>query len=172
MENLNELVAQAKEAVKNLEEPLKTKGFEVILTKLLNSKFKDEPQEKIKKISVKQQLIGKDKNLENICSSINRTKFPKIYKLNKALDRALYVLKIVRETSNVEGLLPLQISKILNSVFRLKTTAASINMALGEAKTYVNRKPIKVQGGQGYQYFLMHDGEEYLRGILKNAEDK
>ena len=172
MENLKKLVAQAKEAVENLDEPLRTKGFEVILAKLLNSKLKDEPQEKIRKIPIKQQLIGKDKNLENICSSINRTEFPKMYKLHKALDRALYVLKIVRENLNIKGLLSLQISKILNSVFRLKTTAASINMALGEAKTYVDRKPIKVQGGQGYQYFLMHDGEEYLKGVLENAEDK
>jgi len=172
METLKKLVAQAKEAVEELEEPLKSEGFKTILAKLLESNSKNEGQEKSKKISIKQQSIGKDKDVENICFSINRTEFPKMYKLNKALDRSLYVLKIVREDLDIEGLLPLQISKILNSTFKLKTTAASINMALGNAKTYVDRKPVKVQGGQGYKYFLMHEGEEHLKKILENGKTK
>lgn len=158
MDNLKELVAKAEKAVEGLEEPLKSIGFKTILAKLLEKK---EDIEKPKKI-LKKSGNGKDDEIRDIHSKINRTEFPKMYKLKKALDQALYILKIVRDVTGNEGLLPLRISKMLGSVFRIKTTPAAINMALGNAGTYVDRKPVRVQGGQGYEYLLMHEGEEYL----------
>ncbi len=172
MKNLKSLIAQAKEAVSDLEEPLKTEGFKTILAKLLESNSEEKKEEKVKKMPIKHQAFGKDSEIDKICSKINRTKFPKIYKVKNALGQALYILKIAREAVDNEGLLSLQISKILSSVFRIKTTPAAINMALGNAGTYVDRKPVKVQGGQGYKYILMHDGEEYLNKILENGKNK
>lgn len=171
MEDLGKLVAQAKKAVEALEEPLKTEGFKTILAKLLESGSKEKNEEKTKKTPIRQQVMGKDDKVDVIGSKVNRTKFSKMYKLKKALDKALYILKIARDVAGIEGLLALQISKILSSVFRIKTTSSAINMALGDAGTYVDRKPIKVQGGQGYEYVLMHEGEIYLDKKLKELKE-
>ena len=172
MNKLKELIKQAKEAVEDLDEPLKTEGFKVILTKLLEAQKDESKIEKVSRPRNTELVPGKDNAIAKICSELNRTKYPKMYHLKKALDRSLYILQIAREDFNVGGLLPLQISKILNTVFRIKTSAAAVNMALGKATSYVDRKPIKVQGGQGYKYILMHEGEKYVGKTLKDGKDK
>ncbi len=171
MENLKDIVARAKEAVEELEEPLKTEGFKTVLARLLDSNAQSEKQEKVKKTFPKQQKTERNDEIDEMCSKINRTEFPKIHELKKALDQALYTLKIARDVAGIDGLLPLQISRILGSVFKIRVTSAAVNMALGNVKTYVDRKPVRVKGGQGYKYFLMHEGETYLEDQLKKTEE-
>lgn len=171
MKNLKDLTQKAKEAVESLPEPLKTEAFKIILSNMLES---SEKKEKIHQKTTVQKVMSKKgtKEMEDFSSKINRTKHPDIYKLKKALDRSLYVLRLARDELEVDGLLPLQISRILSTVFRLKSTQAAVNMALAGASSYVDRKPLRVQGGQGYEYILMHEGEKYLEGILKNGKNK
>lgn len=162
--------------MEGFEEPLKSEAFKTILAKLMDSEEakKEEVTEKdnhapnIPKFSTNRL---DEKGTGKICSSINRTEFPAIYKLKTALGRALFVLNITRNKYGIEGLLPSEISKILKISFRLKDTAASIQVSLANATEYVDRKPIKVQGGQSYKYYIMHKGEEYLDTILKEREN-
>jgi len=169
-EELQKLTRQAKEAVADLEEPFKTEGFKIVLNKLLEQK----PSSRKATATIKARRFpsaSSDDEVQSIISKLNRTEFQEINGLKTALDQALFILKIARDNAVVDGLLPLQISKILSLVFRIKTTSAAIGVALSNAGAYVDRKPVKVRGGTGYKYLLMQSGETHLTEVMGKGMD-
>jgi len=161
IEDIKKKVEIAKKAVEELDEPLKSKGFETVLSKLLDQKPKIGPV-------IRTQPEKKLSNLDMIISTLDRTRYPEIYKFEKNLDRALFVLKIAQDELGVDGLTPPQIADILTNKFRINCTAPAVSMALSDAKLMVDRERIKSSsGGRAYKYRLMHGGYEYIENILK-----
>ena len=171
-EKLKEHVEKAKEAVNDLEEPLKSKAFEIILNKLLtNSIPLQQPSVETQPLTPSlqtQDLIYDADVADKLTNVINSTKYPIMYKLKKALDRALYILYLTRQDHGVDGLNPSQISKILSIKFRIPSSPNSIGMALMKAGSLVDRRPINTSGGNAYQYAIMHEGEVYIKKIIDN----
>ncbi|MCX6707537.1 MAG: hypothetical protein NT001_05360 [Candidatus Woesearchaeota archaeon] len=169
-EKLKEHVDKAKEAVKDLEEPLKSKAFEIILNKLLTGSINThQPLTESQNPPHKTQEIIYDADIaDTLANTINSTKYPIMYKLTKALDRALYLLYLVRYDHKVDGLNPSQISKILSVKFRIPSSSSAIGMALMKAGSFVDRRSVNTTGGNAYQYSIMHEGENYIKRILEN----
>lgn len=175
VEDIKKLTQKAKEAVEGLEEPLKTEGFKVILNKLMESGKNDSSRTveiKKKKKAIASTAVDVTGVVEEVCNKINRTNYVEIYNMKKTLDKALFILKIVRDEAGVDGLLPLQISRILNVAFKIKATSIAISMALSSATKYVDRKQVDTRGGKGYKYYLMHEGEKYLEDLTKGDENE
>jgi len=181
-EELQKITATAKEAVKDLDADLKKVAFENILNRLLDQNLGGvkKSKKRVKRSSPKKKskvVRGKtaesdefQKITKKLVESINRTKYPKMFDLKLTLDKALYVLKIAKDELQIDGLVPSQISNVLMNNFRLKATGAAISMALMKAVKFVDRRPITIQGGAGYTYHLMHDGEEYLKPLIKETK--
>ena len=170
----------ASEAVKDLDNDLRQKAFETILSKMLDAQLFDggnkRPKSKARAIKAKPKSKKKTEHSEieavttKLIQGINRTKYSQMFELKKTLDRALYVLQIAKDDMKIDGLTPTQIATILTETFRLTTTNAAAGMALMDARQLVDRKPITIQGGAGFIYFLMHPGEKYLQELLKNTK--
>jgi len=194
IENLQEKVQKAKEAVESLEEPLKTEAFKKILDKLLEIPLPPFPDYVAKKDSlILQGKIRKRKKLKGnnfgqsglkakeesekkkreLASKLNRSQYPDLYKLKGILPEALYVLKIMKE-KGVEGLTPPEIQFILKEIFRIKRSAEAVSVALNRkgAMKYTDRNR-KIIGGVilAYTYELMVDGEDYLKEKLKKLKN-
>ena len=173
IEKLKKITHAAHEAVRGLEGDLKAKAFEKILEKLLSqaqNNRKSKAKKVFKKSTTYKTKVGEDEVLKILINSLNRSSHPKIYSLKKALDRALYILKIAKSEKNIDGLTPKQISYILTNIFRIKSSAASISMALMDAKLLVDRELISSSGGKAYIYYLMKPGEDHLDEIISKEE--
>ncbi|VVB81625.1 Uncharacterised protein [uncultured archaeon] len=164
---MKEIVDKAKKAVEHLDEPYRTKAFEIVLNKLLNDLDKQEEEPEAITVPKSSVTSYEQDDADKVMSKIDRTKYPLMFKLSHALDLALYTLLIVREQCGLNGLTASQVSKILTDKFRLKATPSAIGMAL-KSSPYVDRTPIETGGGTGYCYKLMHAGEEYLKELLKS----
>lgn len=176
MENkpLKDKLEEAQEAVSNLAEPFKTMAFE----KILNSLFVSENEVKInqsgntekpKKESKKSGLISKkrvDEETEEMIKKINRTEHSIVKKMNKALDLSMYVLKIMEE-QGYDSLTPSQITNILLEVFRKKTTAAAVGMALLNADEFIHREKTIHRGAVSYKYKLVDKGEDHINSLIE-----
>jgi len=124
IDNLPEKVKRAKEAVADLEEPLKTEAFKKILDKLLEPDVQQQmpvmhqQQQGIMPVAgkPKKNSTGKknkinttlnssnaklkeeaDKRKRELAEKINRTEHSEIHDLPKTLAKALYVIKIMQE---------------------------------------------------------------------------
>ena len=180
--NLTEKVQKAKEAVEDLEEPLKTEAFKKILDKLLQEENDFTTNLKIppKKFSQKNKIKTNQSNLKlkeesekrkkDSADKINRTNHPKIHEFNNTLTRALYVLKIMKE-KNVDGLTPPEIAFILKEVFRIKARNEAVSVALKDAHKYVDRRKIIIGHASAYVYRLMKNGEDYLENNLIETKE-
>ena len=197
IDNLPEKVKKAKDAVADLEEPLKTEAFKKILDKLLepdisqaspvcavpqdtnavddlsikSKKSKSNKKVKPNKSNAKAKEEA-DKRKRELAEKINRTEYPEIHKLNSSLAKALYVLKIMRE-KGADGLTPPEISFILKEVFRIKASKELISVSLNrnEAHRSVDRSRIIIGRTVAYVYKLMKGGEDYLEEELKKINN-
>lgn len=97
-------------------------------------------------------------SVDELIASIDTTQHPAVASATKVLDRALMILQIALRNHELDGLTPPEISRVLTEKFRLSTTSAAVNMALGPATTLVNR----LLRGKAYEYRIMGPGEEYL----------
>jgi len=183
IERLKKITTTANEAVKDLDPELKKIAFDNILNRLLDESCGTLPSKKTKparEAKPRPKTVSKktsepselDSITTKILTSINTTKYPVMFKLNKTLDRSLYLLKIVRDDLQIDGLVPSQIGKVLTEKFRKKTTGNAVSMALMDALKYVDRRPVTIQGGSGYTYHIMHDGEEYLKPIIEKVNEE
>lgn len=176
-EDYKEKIEIAKKAIEglNLDESLKVKAFEKVLDDLLN---KDKPNNQA---HIKKGKTGKTKpqsiplkpvsnqSEQDISETLNADDFPEIHRLQRTLDKALYIIKIVRDKMDIDGLVPSQVAKILTERFRVKSNQFVISMALMKAKEYVDRRKIITRGGFAYSYRIMRAGENYLEKCLKEA---
>lgn len=163
-DELKNKVEAAQTAVKDLEEPLKTKAFEIILNKLLSTNTETHTTGHQ---SLTKSNVHEDEG-DRLSDDIDRTAYPVMYKLPNVLDKALYVLFIAKNYYGVDGLSPSQISKILTLKFRLPTTMNAIGMTLMKRGDFVDRSKIQTQGGTAYKYKIMHAGESHVKKILDN----
>lgn len=178
---LKEIIKIANEAVVGLDGDLKKIAFQTTLDKLLAQNI--EPAtvssnvvKKVKK-SRKSSEPGNnprksadDAIVKEIISKINRTKYHKITSLDSALDRALYLLLLVRDDLKVDGLNPTQIANLLREVFRIKATKNAVSMALGKDSKYTHRSPVVINGAKAYVYKIMHEGELYIKAKISEKK--
>ena len=176
-EELKKRVETAKNAVVGLDPELKGIAFKTILDKLL---CEGEPRKTSARSNKKKSLAKVERGLKKtsneneevkeLINSIDRTKYAGIHALSSALDRSLYLLKIVGEHGK-DGLTPSDIARILTEKFRIRTTSNAVSMALMKAHDYVDRKGTSVGNAVTYRYFLMHTGDEYIKNKLSTAKD-
>lgn len=173
-EKLKEKVEAAKQAVEGLEEPLKSKAFEIILNKLLyeNRFFSSGSSQTQLEMSPNDTITFDEDVGDKLVNMIDSTSYPLMYKMGKTLDRALYCLFIAKKDHGIDGLTPTQISKVLSAKFRLPTTSPAIGMALMKAGNLVDRTTINTSGGLGYEYKIMYAGEQYLKDFEKSPHEK
>lgn len=163
---LQEKVKAAEEAVKGISDnSLKAKAFEIILNKLLGESPKSIPG--LARYQTAESNFEQDVG-DHLINVINSASYPLIYRLNRTLDRSLYILMISKNDYNLDGLNASQISKILSIKFRLPSSPNSVGMALLKARNYVDRRPINSVGGAAYEYRITYPGEEYIKKILED----
>jgi hypothetical protein len=195
IENLAEKVKIAKDAVKELDEPLKTEAFKKILDKLfeiprqINSEYNEQdsqksPRETKKKVKKKSSGKGNvgiaglkikeesEKKKRELAEKLNRTEYPEIHNLKGILSQALYILKIMKE-KGVKGLTPPEIQFILREVFGIKQSPEAISVALNrkESRKCINRKRTIVGRTVTYIYEIMREGENYLEKKQNNKNN-
>ena len=180
-EKLKEITRIASEAVKDLDSDLKADAFKTILDKLLAQAFEGTKVKskvrKARKSKVSSRVMGvhkvkpeADKVINDLMSKLDSTKHPVIYRFEKTLDRALYLLKAAKDDASIDGLFPKQISTVLLDKFRLKATPNAVSMALMKAGAYVDRQITQVGDGTAYGYRIMHPGEAYLATTIENLK--
>ena len=92
-------------------------------------------------------------------------RYPEVASTGKVLDEALMILQIASRDHGIDGLTPSEISRLLTEKFRVSTTSAAINRALGASPALVHR----VRRGQMFEYKLLRAGEHYLSGLTKTG---
>jgi biotin operon repressor len=145
--------------------------IESVLDGILTSIQKCDSSESQKQVFRQRKVFrtknkDKDEVLDNILQSLDRTKYPLLSKLSMALDKALYILKIIKDDLNVDGLTPLQIAIILTEKFRIPITREAISMALYDDTEKVDRVSGK-EKSRAYTYRIMSRGEEYINNLLQ-----
>jgi hypothetical protein len=93
-----------------------------------------------------------------LTNSVSRTDHPEVGQASRALDRALYLLRIAEGEHGIDGMTAPQIAKVLTDKFRRRVSRQAINQALDAAGDYVDRTPTS----NGVVYRLMQPGEDYL----------
>ncbi|MBI5803806.1 hypothetical protein HY450_01015 [Candidatus Pacearchaeota archaeon] len=191
IDNLPEKVKKAKEAVAELEEPLKTEAFKKILDKLLepdvpqqmhqaynqhpdyipvgNSYVKRKKNNSGKKRKINDTLNQSnaqkkeeaEKRKRELAEKINRTEHPEIHDLQRTLAKSLYVLKIMRD-KKVDGLTPPEISYVLKEVFKIKISGELVS-------TNLNRK--EAQKYVDRNRIVVGKAVAYKYKLMKGGED-
>lgn len=121
----------------------------------------------------KQKLVSKFKPVPDVArtqtkdathilmNGINRTKYPKMEDFTAALDCSLYLLQIAKDDMGIDGLNPVQISKVLRDKFRKKISQNAASMALMGAGKFVDR----IKEGRGFIYKIMGAGERHIKSV-------
>ena len=174
-EKLTQSVKLAQEATKDItDDVLRKAAFEIILRKLLDSESGSVKPigraRKTKTASPARSSAELDETTQKLCSLVNRTKYPEIYMIPKALGKSLFILKLARDELGIDGLTPAQIAKVLMKNFRVKIASNAVSMALMAAGTLVDRKTLE-NGGTGYRYYIMRGGEEHLRVAISELDN-
>jgi len=174
-----------------LEDDLKQIAFEVILRKLLedtedDKKYKPPIKQIVQKPSKKSdESIQKsdyadeilNQNMKRIIQDLRRTKYPLVKKLEGSKDLAFYILKIVKDDLDIDGLTSSQIVEILTKKFNLEKdipTADAITKALKRATEYVELVPLKTsfgRGGKTIKAMIAPAGEDYIDKILEELRE-
>lgn len=110
--------------------------------------------------SVPKPAANKDGRVERVMAALDRTNHPSVERAETALDAALVVLKASRDEAGEEWLIPSEISRVLKDKFRHPVDTAAVRMALGTARTLVDRR----KASNGYEYRIMGPGEKRLSG--------
>lgn len=171
---LKEIIRIANEAVADLDGDLKKIAFQTTLDKLLaentkpksNNLNKKTKSRKNPKSNSVRENAPVDSSLKEIIININRTKYNKIAELKNTLDKSLYLLLVIRDDLKIDGLNPAQIATILQEVFRIKATKNAVSMALGQDAKYTDRVLTTINGGKGYVYKIMLEGEKYVNSLI------
>jgi len=99
-------------------------------------------------------------NVPALFNTIDSSSYPQVHSGEKALDRALWVLRIGREALDLNaGLTAEDVASVLTNKFRVRTTRDSVRMAFDRAPTLVDR----VQNdSDAASYRIMTAGDSYL----------
>lgn len=168
--DLKELFRQAAEIAQqvpqNMQEAAFNRAIELLVGKPALSERTDFAQFSPRK-GVQGHGIRKDQSSsDDLVQHIDSTRHPGVRSTAKVLDRSLMVLQIALQDHSVDGLNPVEISRILTEKFRVATTRQAVGMALKDASHLVDR----VEEGKGYRYRIMGPGEEYLAHLQGAGE--
>lgn len=176
-----EKLEEIQKTVAELEEPLKSKAIDKLLeiafnpygSNKINNKRKMPKAPRTKKIQSKRKETVKEDEIidKKMIESINRTEHPEIHKLETNIDKALFVLEIMKN-KNYDGLNPSQIRTILSEVFRIKSNLAAISMALINDKHYTEKESVPYRGSRANKYRIMKSGENYISNRIKEIKNK
>jgi len=186
-EKLEKIIAKAYElsqVLPDLNVDYKLVVFEVIFKELLKNSLlmdtsKKKPKSPLKEVEIitENELEANKKKLEKdieTLKKIDRTKYPRMFKLKKSLNLSIYLLKIAKEDFEIDGLIPSQIVEILKDRFQINLKGTTISMALFRATKYVNRSEIKISSS-GHQPMLYYHGdasEKYIQEVFKKLDKK
>jgi len=183
MEN-EEIKAKLKEIqdiVADLQEPVKTIATQELVAKMLGTKQNNLSQESKKPVSKVRQsketsnkanAVQEDEEKDKeMIGKINRTTHEVIHKLKKNIDKALYVLKIMKD-EGYDGLNPSQINFILSEVFRVKSNVPAISMALINDKAYTSKLSVIYKGSKANEYKIMQAGIDYIEKAVTEINQK
>jgi uncharacterized protein YdaT len=180
MEDFKTKLKEIEEAVAGLEEPLKSKAIDKLLETAFNppnthkskNQEKRERAPKIKKLQAKRSETIKTDEIadKKMIESINRTEHPEIHKLQTNIEKALFILEIMKQ-KDYDGLNPSQIKTILTEAFRIKSNLAAISMALINDKHYTEKEKVTYRGSRANKYRIMQSGEDYLKERLSKLNN-
>ncbi len=160
----------ASEVPENMQQIAFTRALDIFLeevpvTKAITGRKTGERKRKPAK---KTEKKTEDAPIELVLQKLDRTKYPAMYELSNTLDRSLFLLKIVKDTFDIDGLTPPQIAKIITEKFRKKTYRQNVSRDLSKATKYVDRIPV----GNAKKYRIMQPGEDYLNKIISEKKTK
>lgn len=165
--NLEEIFKKAADISKNAPTNLQEIAFNRALDALLNigDVKKDRAETKDGKTELKKskhqipKTTANSNKVDFLIKNIDRTKHQEIFDAPNVLTSSLYLLELVKNDYQIDGLGPTDIARILTDKFRLRTTRQAVTQALDSAGNKVDR--VSVRGSHPY-YRIMHKGEEYL----------
>lgn len=183
MENqeIKERLKEIENIVADLQEPVKTIATKELVAKLLGTKqttvnipttkTRNIPQRNFKENSNTGNTIEDDeKKDKEMIEKINRTSHEAIHKLKRNIDRALYVLKIMKD-EGYDGLNPSQITTILSNVFRINSNLPAISMALINDKYYTAKSSTTYKGSKANVYRIMQAGINYIQKTISEISN-
>src|SRR5689334_25380836 len=77
--------------------------------------------------------------LEYLTEHLDRTAHPEISSAPRVLERALWLLRVAKDTHGIDGLGATHIANLLTEKFRIRTTKQAVTQALDAARDYVDR---------------------------------
>lgn len=173
---LKEKLEEIEGLVEGLKEPVKSITAQEMVRKLLGTggspKISKRPSRKRGKgkqpqtSSRMETIRGFEEKDKKMLEAINRTEHPEIHRLDKSIDRALYILGVMKDL-DYDGLNPSQILKILTEVFRIKAKLPAVSMALINDKYYTLKEESFYKGTKANKYKIMKAGEDHIKEILK-----
>lgn len=102
---------------------------------------------------------GTEEQIQHLMSLLDRSAHPEIAPAGRVLDKAVNLLRIVRDDFGIDGLTAPQIARILSEKFRLPTSPQSVRTAFDRAHGIVDRVP----GPDGaFRHRVTAHGEAYL----------
>lgn len=165
-EELQELLRRAGEMSKAVPEALQEAAFNRavdLLTANLNS-----PPLGVKRLGEtgtqmtrERSATGQGKSAEYLLTHLDRTSFPEISSAARVLDRSLHLLRVARDSFEIDGLGAPEIARILTEKFRLRASRQAVQQALDAARNYVD----KVTANGRAVYRIMRPGETYLESL-------
>ena len=184
-EQLKGKLKEIQDIVADLQEPVKTIAAQELIAKMLGTKQDNSKSEHKKQASKTKQtkeasnkagaVQENEEKDKDMIAKINRTSHEVIHKLNKNIDKALYILKIMKD-EGYDGLNPSQINFILSEVFRVKSNVPAISMALINDKSYTTKLSVAYKGTKANEYKIMQSGIDYIEKVVSeiktNSEKK
>jgi len=155
-DDLKDLFGQAADIAESVPKDLREAAFNRALDALLGTPKTNNPSRtgRRQKAKVKQDVDG----VTVLLSELDRTKYPEIASTPRVLERALFLLRAVRDNHGVDGLGASQIATVLTDKFRMRTSRQAVTQALDAAGDKVDKK---IRGNKA-TYHLMQPGYEYL----------
>jgi hypothetical protein len=156
---LKELFSQAAEIAESVPKDLREAAFNRALDALLGSQKTNIASRsgRTEIARAKQDVVDED-HVSVLLSELDRTQYPEITSAPRVLERALFLLRAVRDNHSVDGLGASQIAKIITDKFRMRTSRQAVTQALDAAGDKVDKK---IRGNKT-TYHLMEPGYEYL----------
>lgn len=178
-EEIKERLKEIEKIVADLKEPVKTIAAQELVAKMLGTKQAPQAEHKQpaktdrgkkKEASNKASTVQEDAEKDRqMIAKIDRTAHAVIHKMQKNIDKALYVLKIMKD-EGYDGLNPSQINLILSDVFRVKSNSPAISMSLINDKLYTTKVATTYKGSRANEYKIMQSGIDYIDKVISELE--
>jgi hypothetical protein len=162
-DKLKEQFEQASKIASVVPEAMQPEAFNRALEALQGNQ-KVSPKSKIDQSNPRSSRTNDRQSDDDWWQQIDASQYHAVFDAPNTRHRVLEVLKLARDDFNVDYLTPIQISTILLKKFKISMETKHVSARLGEMMRYINRQP----DGKGYKYALMHAGDKFLTGEIKD----